>query len=201
MKRARLLNILLLAVLLLPLGVAQAAPVRMYNIWATWCPPCVQELPELGKIARDYEGRLSLIGVQLDGDTPSGLQEGNAMLKGAGATYANAAPNSGTYWMAAESRYVPATFFLDASGKVLKKVTGSRNYAGWAREIEAVLNPRPFLAGDVNDNGRVELYDLELLIDYIVHDGSIFSWRNADSNRDGELSIEDTILLITALLS
>lgn len=34
----------------------QFAPVTLVHFWATWCPPCVDEIPALGKLSRDLAG-------------------------------------------------------------------------------------------------------------------------------------------------
>ena len=36
------------------------------NFWATWCGPCVHEIPDLSKLADDYRGRLVVLGVAVD---------------------------------------------------------------------------------------------------------------------------------------
>jgi thiol-disulfide isomerase/thioredoxin len=38
----------------------------LINFWATWCPPCVDEFPDLVKIDNDYRGKLDVITVSLD---------------------------------------------------------------------------------------------------------------------------------------
>ena len=38
----------------------------LINFWATWCPPCVEEFPDLVKIDADYRGKLDVITVSLD---------------------------------------------------------------------------------------------------------------------------------------
>jgi len=44
----------------LNLGAVQGQPVLL-NLWATWCAPCVTEMPMLDKLAGDYEGRLRVV--------------------------------------------------------------------------------------------------------------------------------------------
>src|SRR5512134_1586610 len=37
------------------------------NFWATWCAPCVEEMPELQKIERDYASRgVAVVGLGID---------------------------------------------------------------------------------------------------------------------------------------
>ena len=41
----------------------QHGKVVLINIWATWCGPCVSEMPELDRLAQDYEDQLVVIGI------------------------------------------------------------------------------------------------------------------------------------------
>ena len=45
-----------------------AGKVVLINYFATWCGPCVEETPELVKIANDYVGKLDMAGISLDQD-------------------------------------------------------------------------------------------------------------------------------------
>ena len=49
----------------LNLGALQGTPV-LVNLWATWCAPCVKEMPLLDTLAADYEGRLRVLTVSQD---------------------------------------------------------------------------------------------------------------------------------------
>ena len=36
---------------------AYAGKVVMLNLWATWCPPCIKEMPDLNALQKEFEGR------------------------------------------------------------------------------------------------------------------------------------------------
>ncbi|MEF7614290.1 TlpA disulfide reductase family protein [Aquincola sp. MAHUQ-54] len=41
------------------------------NFWATWCPPCVKELPQIDRFHRDFSGQgWRVVGLAVDGPTP-----------------------------------------------------------------------------------------------------------------------------------
>lgn len=41
--------------------------VRVVNFWATWCPPCIREIPLLVEIQREYAGRgVQVLGIAMD---------------------------------------------------------------------------------------------------------------------------------------
>lgn len=49
---------------------APKAQVRLLNVWATWCVPCVQEMPDLRAIDETFGPELALVGVSMDDMIP-----------------------------------------------------------------------------------------------------------------------------------
>jgi thiol-disulfide isomerase/thioredoxin len=47
-----------------------AAKVRVVNIWATWCAPCVEEMPDLRALDEAFGSDVAIIGVSLDDVIP-----------------------------------------------------------------------------------------------------------------------------------
>ncbi len=48
--------------------------VLVVNFWASWCPPCVEEMPALDKIAQEYASKnVLIIGIGID--SPSSVRE------------------------------------------------------------------------------------------------------------------------------
>lgn len=46
----------------------------LINYWATWCKPCIQEIPELNAVARQYTD-VTVLGVNFDGNSGEKLAE------------------------------------------------------------------------------------------------------------------------------
>ena len=46
------------------------ARLRMVNVWATWCAPCVVEMPDLRTIDRVFGDEVAIVGVSLDDMIP-----------------------------------------------------------------------------------------------------------------------------------
>ncbi|HEX2088501.1 MAG TPA: TlpA disulfide reductase family protein [Actinomycetota bacterium] len=47
------------------LGQLRGVPV-VVNIWGSWCGPCLEEAPDLARVARELEGRVQFIGVDIN---------------------------------------------------------------------------------------------------------------------------------------
>jgi thiol-disulfide isomerase/thioredoxin len=52
-----------------------AAKLRVLNVWATWCAPCVEEMPDLRAIDEAFGGELAIVGVSLDDMLPDAKPE------------------------------------------------------------------------------------------------------------------------------
>lgn len=215
-KRFTLMLVLVLSLgLLLPVcnpgGFALAettAPLRMYNIWATWCPPCVAEIPALGQIARDYAGRVEVIGLQYDAldyygrEDPEAIQEGKDLFASSNATYTNLVPNSSHIALLSGTQYLPTTYFMNRHGDIIHTVVSSRDYNGWAGIIDELLTDMPTAyPGDANGDGKVDILDLVAIIDYIVSGTHAQSMDNADANGDKTVDILDLVWVIDRIVS
>ena len=47
------------------LGQLRGVPV-VVNIWGSWCGPCLEEAPDLSRVAREFEGRVQFLGVDIN---------------------------------------------------------------------------------------------------------------------------------------
>ncbi|MFN4038038.1 MAG: TlpA family protein disulfide reductase [Erythrobacter sp.] len=109
---------------------AMEGPVLL-NLWATWCAPCVVEMPQLDELAGTLEGEVRVITVSQD-------------LRGAQAVAPFFAAKRFTRlepWLDPETQLsaqfseagqLPLTILFDASGKEIWRVAGGYEWAGEA---------------------------------------------------------------------
>ena len=93
--------------------------ITIVNVWASWCMPCIGELPELEKMnARIGDLDCAVVGVLLDGDEEEALREAKDILKKKGVTYTNLLPpeNFGEFFAGGA---IPATYFVNRDGEIL----------------------------------------------------------------------------------
>jgi thiol-disulfide isomerase/thioredoxin len=59
---------------------AFAGKPTLVNLWASWCAPCIKELPTLDRLAKAENGKLNVVAISQDTDAPHASVE--AFLKG-----------------------------------------------------------------------------------------------------------------------
>lgn len=92
------------------------------NFFASWCAPCQKETPLLASFYRTAHGRVRLIGIDVNDRAASAL----AFVHKSGVTYPVAAePAANTTVIAYDLPGLPATFFLDARHRIVKRVYGA----------------------------------------------------------------------------
>lgn len=117
------------------------------NVWATWCPPCVDELPHLQEMSKVFADKdVEVIGVLQDGVSELGVRSDKSiasaqkLLLEAGADYRVILPDTVIMeTFIAQMQYFPTTFFLDGEGNVVETVIGARDAAEWEEMINGAL--------------------------------------------------------------
>lgn len=91
----------------------------MINLWMSWCTYCVEELPALEEMNREFaENGGAIIGVMLDGDEAEELETGKEIRKETGVTYPILIPTAQMKEQLIASAY-PTTIFVDSNGIVV----------------------------------------------------------------------------------
>ena len=96
--------------------------VVLVNLWATWCPPCIAEMPSLQKLYDDYKGKVVFLFV-----TDEGSKKVNAFME---KNEYNLPIYNSLSKIPAElySRSIPATYLLDSNGKIVIKKKGAADW-------------------------------------------------------------------------
>lgn len=90
------------------------------NMWATWCKPCVKEMPDFDSVAASTEG-VRIVGVNV-GDEPA---DAAAFAAGLGVTYEQYTDADGALSDAFEVSGLPSTAFIAIDGSVIEVVQGA----------------------------------------------------------------------------
>jgi peroxiredoxin len=95
------------------------------NFWATWCPPCKDEMPSMEKIYREQKGRgLEILAVSID----KGSKEVEAFKKEYGLTFPILLDPDNLVAALYELAFVPTTYLIDRSGNVVLRETQYRDW-------------------------------------------------------------------------
>lgn len=96
--------------------------VVLVNFWATWCPPCIAELPSLAKLHQDFGNRVAFAFVANDE-----VDKVSQFLKKKGLRLPVYFETSGTPEVLV-SKSIPATYILSKTGKVVVAEKGAVNW-------------------------------------------------------------------------
>jgi thiol-disulfide isomerase/thioredoxin len=120
----------------------------MLNIWATFCGPCIDEMPELGKLSTELkDADVQIIGLVADVADQNGrivesqVTQAKQIVEGTAADYTHLLPSDGFINELLGKVYaVPTTYFFDSAGnQVGEPVLGSQSKSEWEAEISARL--------------------------------------------------------------
>ncbi len=96
------------------------------NFWATWCPPCVQEVPSLDQLSRQLGPRgLVVLGVSVDKDEKAYKD----FLTRFRVSYITARDPGQTINTKYGTIQYPESYLIDRNGKVVEKVVGDVNWS------------------------------------------------------------------------
>ncbi|HXQ45269.1 MAG TPA: TlpA disulfide reductase family protein [Caulobacteraceae bacterium] len=104
-------------------------PILIVNLWATWCAPCVREMPTLAKLQAAYPGRILVVPISMD--APKDSAKARAFIAqypplpffqdpGSKLVFAISPPAEG----------LPTTLIYDKNGRERARLAGGANWSG-----------------------------------------------------------------------
>ena len=117
----------------------------MINVWATYCNPCLSEMPDLGEIANEYDpATFQMIGIISDvaeNDTISNINTAKTLIEETKADYPHLLLNQSLYSnLVGAVSGVPTTFFFNQKSELLGYLVGAQSKDVWISIIEDLLS-------------------------------------------------------------
>ena len=110
--------------------------VIILNFWATWCGPCIHEMPALEKLHQEYKDKgLQVIGLTVQSNSnliPKKITQ-------TGVTYPILLKAEDAVGLYGYFNTLPQTFIINRDGKIVKQIEGGRSYQQFEKEIKSLL--------------------------------------------------------------
>lgn len=111
--------------------------VVVVNFWATWCPPCLQEMPGLNEVSAAYKDKgVVILGLSLDEE---GLSVTKPTVEKLNISYQILEADKATYQAYGNILTIPFTYVIDRKGVIHKKFINRQEKAAFEAAINEVL--------------------------------------------------------------
>ncbi|HXU48681.1 MAG TPA: TlpA disulfide reductase family protein [Candidatus Binatia bacterium] len=133
--------------------------VVLLSFWATWCPPCRLEIPELIDLQKRYKDKLQIIGISMDDtDTPAEIKHVHDVATELGINYPVILADQKLIDEYGGVPALPTTFVLNTNGRVVQKHTGLYDEGDFDTEIRLLANlPVNAKVKNFEDTGQIFL--------------------------------------------
>ncbi|HBN6702598.1 TPA: redoxin family protein [Elizabethkingia anophelis] len=105
------------------------------NFWATWCPPCIQEMPSINKLKQSFKDNEEIVFLMVDVDNK--MEKSTAFMAKNGYDLPVYVP-AGNIPPEYLGEAIPTTVILDKSGDMIGRIEGGRDYT--SPEMLKILN-------------------------------------------------------------
>ena len=102
------------------------------NFWASWCPPCISEMPAFESVHQASKGEIAFLGI----NTQDSAEAASTVVERTGVTYDLARDPDAELFAAFKVFGMPTTYFISPDGVILDSNTGALNEDALERKIE-----------------------------------------------------------------
>ncbi len=110
----------------------------LLKFWATWCPTCVEELPQMEKFSEGKRDQLHILMLAIDGEKEKRIQN---VIKKCKVTLPVLLDAKEKIARTYKVTFIPATFLVDREGMIVGMIVGERDWsspAAWS-SIKEIL--------------------------------------------------------------
>jgi thiol-disulfide isomerase/thioredoxin len=106
------------------------------NLWATWCEPCIKEMPSIDKLQNDYAAKGLVVLTLCEDDT---LADALDFFKKHNITHLTPYLDKGHgVWTAIQARGIPTTVLINTNGVMVQRIEGPVDWQ--ALQLQPILN-------------------------------------------------------------
>jgi peroxiredoxin len=100
--------------------------VILLNLWATWCPPCEQEMPSMERLYQEMGPQgLEVVAISIDQITPDAVRQ---WAEERGLSFTVLHDRTGRIQQVYQTTGMPESFVIDREGVIVKKVIGATEW-------------------------------------------------------------------------
>lgn len=112
--------------------------VVLVNIWATWCPPCVREIPRLQRTYEQYKDQ-GFVLIVMNTTFQDDQAKVEKFVRDQGITYPIAPDTDGKGAADYAGRLTPTNYLIDQNGKIVSVTVGEVDEAKFKKQVAALL--------------------------------------------------------------
>ncbi len=116
--------------------------VIILDFWATWCRPCVMEIPSFVKLQKKYKDDLVVIGVDLDTKRSVDYIKNFADKHDMNYTIVLGIADPSVIQKYGNIRSIPTTFFIDRNGYIREKFVGVHPYEAIEEVVKKLVEEK-----------------------------------------------------------
>ena len=106
------------------------------NFWATWCGPCLVEMPDMEKLQQAMGDQILIVGIDIQEPLPH-VQRFVRFYK---YTWTFVLDSSGDVSIGYGVSAIPTSIFIDAKGVIVRKFRGAQSYATFLEAAQQAIN-------------------------------------------------------------
>jgi thiol-disulfide isomerase/thioredoxin len=116
--------------------------VLLVNLWATWCAPCVKEMPEIQQLSDEMKDNLQAVSIT-NFDEENSESAVKKFLSDKKFTYQQGIAETSVmdaFVKQSKSPGIPVNFVITKDGKIVKTLVGGRKYEEFKSAVEDALS-------------------------------------------------------------
>ncbi len=122
-------------------SILENSKLTMVNVWATYCGPCIEEMPELQELYEELkDDSINVIGIVSDTPDEDNEELAREIISKKGVKFNNIIPDEKINGILKDISGVPTTFFVDGDGNIIGEfIVGSNTKEEFKKKIEDIF--------------------------------------------------------------